>query len=97
MNEDAACLDDVIAWAWDGPPRGSATEAQARRLLLDSLGCALAGLRHPRVSAFGAALAGPFPGVLRLPGVTAGLAPGGAAALLAAAQASWHLRCSRHC
>jgi 2-methylcitrate dehydratase PrpD len=85
MNEDAACLDDVIAWAWDGPPRGSATEAQARRLLLDSLGCALAGLRHPRISAFGAALAGPFPGVLRLPGITAGLAPGGAAALLAAA------------
>lgn len=85
MTEDAARLDDVIAWAWDGPPPGSPADAQARRLLLDSLGCALAGLRHPRVAAFGAALGGPFPGTLRLPGVASGLAPGGAAALLAAA------------
>jgi 2-methylcitrate dehydratase PrpD len=55
MNEDAAQLDDVIAWAWDGPPPGSTADVQARRLLLDSLGCALAGLRHPRVAAFAAA------------------------------------------
>jgi 2-methylcitrate dehydratase PrpD len=78
MTEDAACLDDLVAWAWDGPPAGGPAEAQARRLLLDSLGCAMAGLRHPRVAAFAAALAGPFAGTLRLPGIAAELAPGGA-------------------
>lgn len=85
MTENAARLDDVVTWAWEGPPAGSTAEAQTRRLLLDSLGCALAGLRHPRVAGFGAALAGPFAGPLRLPGIAAGLGPGGAAALLAAA------------
>lgn len=85
MSDDATRFDEVIAWAWDGPPAGTPADAQARRLLLDSLGCALAGLRHPRVAAFGTALAVPFPGPLHLPGIAAGLAPGGAAALLAAA------------
>lgn len=35
--------DDIIAWALDGPPGGPAAD-RARLLLLDSLGCALAGL-----------------------------------------------------
>jgi 2-methylcitrate dehydratase PrpD len=76
---------DIIAWAWEGPPPGSAADEAARRLLLDSLGCALAGLAHPRVSAFANALARLFPGALRLPGVATGLGPGGAAAALATA------------
>lgn len=74
---------DVIAWAAHGPPERSPAAAKARLLLLDSLGCALAGLRHPRVAAFAAALAAAFPGAIRLG--NQGLAPGAAAAVLAAA------------
>lgn len=74
--------EDVIAWALDGPPEGPAA-AKARLLLLDSLGCALAGLRHPRVAAFAQALQIAFPGDVALAG--ARLAPGAAAAVLATA------------
>ena len=74
--------DDVIAFALDGPPEGPAA-AKARLLLLDSLGCALAGLRHPRVAAFARALEQGFAGDVALAG--ARLAPGAAAAVLAAA------------
>lgn len=73
----------VIAWAQHGPPEGSPAEHKARLLLLDSLGCALAGLRHPRVTAFARAMQGAFPGDVALAG--ARLAPGAAAAVLAAA------------
>jgi 2-methylcitrate dehydratase PrpD len=73
----------VIAWAAAGPPLGSATAAKARLLLLDSLGCALAGLRHPRVAAFAQAMQHGFPGDVALAG--ARLAPGAAAAVLSAA------------
>jgi 2-methylcitrate dehydratase PrpD len=76
-------FDAIIAWAWDGPPPGSAAARKARLLLLDSLGCALAGLGHPRVVGFAAAMARAFPGPLRLAGH--GLAPGAAAAVLATA------------
>lgn len=75
-------LDAVIAWAWDGPPDPVAP--RARRLLLDSLGCALAGLGHPRPRGFAGALAHAFPGAVALPGLT-GLAPAAAAAVLATA------------
>ncbi|WP_372618942.1 MmgE/PrpD family protein [Falsiroseomonas sp.] len=85
MTAQPAILDDVIAWAWDGPPEGSAAAAQARLLLLDSLGCALAGLAQSRPAGFGGALAGWMPGTVRLPGVPASLAPGAAASLLATA------------
>jgi 2-methylcitrate dehydratase PrpD len=82
---DPARFDEVIAWAWDGPSPGSAADAAARLLLLDSLGCMLAGLAHPRPAAYAAALARGFPGALRLPGVGMTLAPGAAAAALATA------------
>jgi 2-methylcitrate dehydratase PrpD len=72
-------LDDIIAWAWTG----TAPQA-ARLLLLDSLGCALAGLGHDRPLAFAQSLAGGFPGAVALPGVP-GLAPAAAAAVLATA------------
>jgi 2-methylcitrate dehydratase PrpD len=72
---------DVIAWAFDGPDGDAA--AKARLVLLDSLGCALAGLAHPRVAAFARAMEGAFPGEVRLAG--AALAPGAAAAVLATA------------
>ncbi|NGM24123.1 MmgE/PrpD family protein [Roseomonas stagni] len=73
----------VISWAAAGPPPGSAAAAKARLLLLDSLGCALAGLRHPRVAAYATAIQHAFPGDVALAG--ARLAPGAAAAVLAAA------------
>ncbi|NKC31713.1 MmgE/PrpD family protein [Falsiroseomonas selenitidurans] len=80
-------MQDIIDWAFAGPstagPAGEAAAGKARRLLLDSLGCALAGLAHPRVAAFAAAMAAPFPGKLHLAGAM--LAPGAAAAVLAAA------------
>ena len=37
-------FDDVIAFAWDGPADSVADAA--RLLLLDSLGCMIAGLGH---------------------------------------------------
>ncbi len=76
---------DTIAWAWDGPPAGAPAALRARLLLLDSIGCMIAGLRHARVREFAAAMAGWMPGAVRLAGVAPGLAPAGAAAVLAAA------------
>ena len=77
-------FDPTIGWAWDGPPPGSPAATQARLLLLDSLGCALAGLLHDKPRAMAAALAPAFPGPLRLP-FCPPLGPAGAAAVLAAA------------
>jgi 2-methylcitrate dehydratase PrpD len=76
-------LQAVIAWALPGPPAGSAAARKARLLLLDSLGCALAGLRHPRVAALAQAMQAAFPGDVAL--ADARLAPGAAAAVLATA------------
>jgi 2-methylcitrate dehydratase PrpD len=85
MSTDPAGFEDVIAWGWHGPPPRSAAARQARLLLLDSLGCALAGLRHPRPAAFADALAPGLGGMLRLPGIPAALAPAAAAAVLSTA------------
>ncbi len=76
-------FDDVIAFAWDGPA-GSVADA-ARLLLLDSLGCMIAGLGHAAPRRFADALAITMPGAVRLPGCAAGLSEAGAAAVLAAA------------
>ncbi len=73
----------VIDWAAQGPPAGSAAAGKARLILLDSLGCALAGLAHPRVAAFAQAMQAGFAGPVALAG--ARLAPGAASAVLAAA------------
>lgn len=75
----------AIAFAWDGPPPGSATAAKARLLLADSLGCMIAGLGHARVRDFGTALGATMPGAIRLPGIVPALSQAGAAATLAAA------------
>ncbi|WP_270935151.1 hypothetical protein, partial [Falsiroseomonas oryzae] len=61
-------FDDITAWARPGPPPDSAASRKARLLLLDSLGCALAGLRHPRVAAFARAMQAAFPGEVGLAG-----------------------------
>lgn len=62
-----------------------AIEAKARLLLLDSLGCILAGLGQPEQQRLNRALATCFPGPLHLPGMAAPLGPAGLAALCAAA------------
>jgi 2-methylcitrate dehydratase PrpD len=79
----AGDVDDVIAFAWNGPA-GSVADA-ARLLLLDSLGCMIAGLGHATPRAFAQALALTMPGVVRLPGCAAGVSEAGAAAVLASA------------
>jgi 2-methylcitrate dehydratase PrpD len=71
----------TIDWAFGGP--AGAVAGKARRLLLDSLGCALAGLAHPRVAGFAQAMQAGFPGEVPLAG--ARLAPAAAAAVLATA------------
>ncbi|MCE2762464.1 MAG: MmgE/PrpD family protein [Acetobacteraceae bacterium] len=81
--KDAGDFDDVIAFAWDGP---AGTVAQsARLLLLDSLGCMIAGLGHATPRRFADALAITMPGAVHLLGCAAGLSEAGAAAVLAAA------------
>jgi 2-methylcitrate dehydratase PrpD len=67
------------------PVLAPAVESKARLLLLDSLGCILAGLRAPKLAALNRALAVAFPGDLALPGMAAPLAPAGLAALAATA------------
>ena len=76
-------FDDVIAFAWNGPA-GSVADA-ARLLLLDSLGCMIAGLGHATPRRFADALAITMPGAVHLPGCMAGLSEAGAAKVLAAA------------
>jgi 2-methylcitrate dehydratase PrpD len=73
----------VIAWASAAQP--ASVERKARLLLLDSLGCIAAGLRHDEVRALNASLALWFPGEVGLFGAEIPLGPAGAAALAAAA------------
>jgi 2-methylcitrate dehydratase PrpD len=77
-------LDDVIGSVAASPPPPQVM-AKARLLLLDSIGCIAAGLRHDEVRRIGASLAPLFPGDRRLPGGDVLLGPAGCAALGAAA------------
>ncbi|MCZ8278094.1 MAG: MmgE/PrpD family protein [Acetobacteraceae bacterium] len=81
--KDAGDFDDVIAFAWDGP--AGAVAQSARLLLLDSLGCMIAGLGHATPRRFAEALAITMPGAVHLPGCDAALSEAGAAAVLASA------------
>ncbi|MCE2923581.1 MAG: MmgE/PrpD family protein [Roseomonas sp.] len=81
--KDAGDFDDVIAFAWDGP--AGAVAQSARLLLLDGLGCMIAGLGHATPRRIADALALTMPGAIRLPGCAAGLSEAGAAAVLATA------------
>lgn len=67
-------------------------ESKARLLLLDTLGCLLAGLNHPDVKSFGRTLRVAFPGDIAWPASDIKLAPAGSAALGAAA-ACWDEAC----
>ncbi len=89
---DAALLA-VLRWAWANPASAEpSADARARALLLDTLGCAIAGAAEPEVAALIRASAEADPGTLVLPGTRAGLTAAGFAACLAAA-ACWHEAC----
>jgi 2-methylcitrate dehydratase PrpD len=79
----SAWFEDIIAWSTEAIP--DTVLRKARLLLLDSLGCIVAGLRHAEVQRLAVALVPWLPGPLRLPGIDAMLGPAGIAALAAAA------------
>lgn len=86
-------LEDTLDWlvtlSRRFPPE---VETQARLLLLDTLGCLIAGLNHPPAQAVAQALSESFAGDLGWPGSETRLAPAGAAALGAMA-ACWDEAC----
>jgi 2-methylcitrate dehydratase PrpD len=79
----------AIGALWAAPP-GAAELARARLLLLDTIGCAIAGLREPQVQAY--AQAWRAPGPVRLPGLDDGLSTLAFAHVFAAASC-WHEAC----
>jgi 2-methylcitrate dehydratase PrpD len=96
VNSDSgATLGQAVAWlaACESLPRDA--EAKARLLLLDTIGCLLAGLRHPEVQQFGRAMQFALPGGLTWPASDIALGPAGLGALGAAA-ACWDEACEGH-
>jgi 2-methylcitrate dehydratase PrpD len=87
-----ATLAETVAWLMRCDRLPAEVEAKARLLLLDTLGCALAGLRHPDVHKFGQALRLAFPGDTAWPSSDIKLGPAGLAAFGAAA-ACWDEAC----
>ena len=85
-------LTDTVAWLAGCTSLPAEVDAKARLLLLDTLGCLLAGLRHPEAQQLGRALALAFPGDVAWPGSDIRLGPAGCAALGAAA-ACWDEAC----
>lgn len=87
-NRDGSTPDalaDATRWLagiGELPPE---VDAKARLLLLDTVGCLIAGLAHREVAQFGAALRVAFPGEQSWPTSDAALGPAGLAALGAAA------------
>jgi 2-methylcitrate dehydratase PrpD len=88
-------LAEAVTWLsrCEALPRD--VEAKARLLLLDTLGCLLAGLDHPEVQKFGEALRLAFPGDAAWPASDIRLGPAGLGALGAAA-ACWDEACEGH-
>src|SRR5215207_2543067 len=85
-------LAEAVSWLAACTSLPADVEAKARLLLLDTLGCLLAGLRHSEVQQFGRALRLAFPGDVAWPGSDIRLGPAGCAALGAAA-ACWDEAC----
>lgn len=89
---DAALLA-VLRWVWDAAPMDDAgLAARARELLLDTLGCAVAGTAAPEVAALARHAAALDPGPLHLPGLPHGLSATAFARTFATA-ACWHEAC----
>ena len=86
-------LDATLDWLWAGDPLADPAVAEkARLLLLDTLGCAIAGLRQPELAALAAGMGRSDPGGVRWPGLAAALSPMAAASVLAIA-ACWDEAC----
>jgi 2-methylcitrate dehydratase PrpD len=85
-------LAEAVTWLSQCEALPRDVEARARLLLLDTLGCLLAGLTHLEVRKFGQALRRAFPGEVAWPASDIRLGPAGAAALGAAA-ACWDEAC----
>ena len=96
MNADnGVTLEPVAAWLAGCASLPADVEAKARLLLLDTMGCLLAGLRHRQVQQFGHAMQLAHPGDLAWPASDIALGPAGLAALGAAA-ACWDEACEGH-
>lgn len=86
-------MDATLDWLWQADPlANAAVAAKARLLLLDTLGCTIAGLRKPELSALATRLGQSDPGAVRWPGLQHPLAPMAAASLFAVA-ACWDEAC----
>jgi 2-methylcitrate dehydratase PrpD len=90
--ESAASLSDAATWLAQIDALPPEVEAKARLLLLDTVGCLLAGVRHAEVRQFGEALRLAFPGYTAWPSSDIRLGAAGSAALGAAA-ACWDEAC----
>src|SRR5882762_4976319 len=88
----ASALSQAVAWLAELSALPPEVEAKARLLLLDTLGCLLAGLRHAEVRQLGHALRLAFPGDAAWPSSDIKLGGAGLAALGAAA-ACWDEAC----
>src|SRR5690348_6497890 len=89
---EAASLSDAAAWLAQVGALPPEVDAKARLLLLDTVGCLLAGLRHSEVKQLGQALRLAFPGDAAWPSSDIKLGAAGLAALGAAA-ACWDEAC----
>jgi 2-methylcitrate dehydratase PrpD len=86
-------LIDVLHWLWGcRPTEDAAIEARSRELLLDTIGCAIAGTVEPEVAALFRWVAAADPGTIRFPGVPDGVSLAGFCSAFAAA-ACWHEAC----
>src|ERR1043166_6461269 len=90
--DSTATLSHAATWLAQLNALPVEVEAKARLLLLDTFGCLLAGLRHPRVRQFGKVLQHAFPGDTAWPASDIKLGAAGIAALGAAA-ACWDEAC----
>ena len=83
----------ILLWLWSTPVAADPeVDARARLLLLDTIGCAIAGAAEPEVAALFRHAAEADPGPIRFPGVTATPSAAGFALAFAAA-ACWHEAC----
>jgi 2-methylcitrate dehydratase PrpD len=90
-----ASLGDAVAWLVGCHALPADVETKTRLLLLDTLGCLIAGLRHREVQHFGRSLRLAFPGNATWPASDIALSPAGLGALGAAA-ACWDEACEGH-
>ena len=91
-TDTKASLADAVAWLAACDTLPAQVEAKARLLMLDTLGCLIAGLQHDDVQRFGQALRLAFAGALTWPSSGIALGAAGAGALGASA-ACWDEAC----